>query len=173
MITPGKITSAAWALMTTCRLPCLALFLATGLGCSPAGPSQLDAEDAVQQALGEELAEPYAILALKLASDDNSRRQLEKLGRRLYRIDSLSIRNLEQSPLGIWQGFVHAEISCAMAQDDELLDRREATALAMAYRSICAKGFESASRQIDRRFTMDRRGGLWVADIDPTVSTKR
>ncbi len=147
--------------------------IGVAIACSPVGPSRDEAIDAVGLALGEELAEPYVILALKLASDDQRRHQMESLAHRLFHINALTIVQIFQTSTGIWRGQMRAEIICALESDDEVLERRDMLALAMGYRSLCARGTQSNSRPMERGFALERRAGIWLAELDPPISTKR
>ncbi len=155
----------------------LALALAMALGglggCGPPKPDESIARAALSAALAEEAAEPYAILAVKLSTGDTGRAQLEELARRLYRIDDVSIQAFEEIRPGLWSGQLTAHIACALPDDANELNRREALAMAMAYRSLCGRGVDTAVRLSERHFELEYRSGIWVASLDPTTATKR
>ena len=144
----------------------LALLLAP-LGCAPPpGPDLPTAEKAANIALADELAEPYAFLALKLATKPDDNAPLTELARRLFQIDMLKVDDLHATPEGPWAAKIHARISCALPADAPELDTREALAIGMGYRSQCPRGSTTPQWMMDRSIIFELRGGIWVAQLD-------
>ncbi len=135
-------------------------------GCAPPAPDMPTAQKSASIALADELAEPYAFLALKLASKPDDNVPLTELARRLFQIEALDIDDLHATPEGPWVAKIHARISCALPADAPELDTREALAIGMGYRSQCPRGPATPNWQIDRSIMLEQRSGIWVAQLD-------
>jgi hypothetical protein len=141
--------------------------LLTPLGCAPPpGPDLPTAQKSAGIALADELAEPYAFLALKLATKPNDNAPLTELARRLFQIDELNVDDLHATPEGPWVAKIHARISCALPADAPELDTRDALAIGMGYRSQCPHGSATPNWIMDRSMILEQRGGIWVAQLD-------
>lgn len=144
------------------------------LACSPPAPSPEQAAAAIRGAMEREVAQPFEVLAQSLGREDpDARQRLEALSHSLFRVDQVSVEDL--APMReTWHARAEFVIRCALALDDPALDRREALALAMAYRTVCApRNGETPVRTDHREADLSRQSDHWVARLDPPASTKR